>query len=255
MLKMYYIMVPASGSSAGVEPITAAFTFCSRCGVHVLHAPSAHSNMIDVNVDCLNTDKKWTLSEQKENLSYGVPLPDQWKDNFDTINEADEYARDDFFALGPMANSIVSDEDSRSMQESWSLPTPKELKMDSTVVSPGTPSTSSTSGTGSHLAARVRSFGMEDSRTGSEDSDHHIAAPPVLKLPPAANLNLRLPPPIETGLSLSPGSEISASNTTPMMRDQLKYYMSKHVSSSGKKHTPPLSAPTQRTTETGEINE
>lgn len=233
ILKIYYVLVPAAASALGVEPKTAAFTFCSRCGVHILHAPNAFSNMIDVNVDCLDAGTKWLMSKHKRNLSQGVPALDQWKRHTGTIDsdDADYDGRSGFLLSDPLTMELGNGEDARSVQGNWRLVTPKSLTVDPTMVSPGTPSTSSTSGTDGQLAVHERSFGMEDSR--GVDLEHAITSPALRKLAPTSRL--RLPPPLET--SLSEGNETIESTTTPQMRDQLKYYMSKHVSTSGKKAT------------------
>lgn len=231
MLKIYYVLVPAATSALGVEPNTAAFTFCSRCGVHILHAPNALSNMVDVNVDCLDAGTKWLMSKHKRNLSQGVPALDQWKRPTGTIDsdDADFDGRSGFLLNDPLTMELGNGEVARSMQGNWRLVTPKSLTVDPTMVSPGTPSTSSTSGTDGQLAVHERSFAMEDS--GGVDLEQAVSSPTLLNLPQTSRL--RLPPQIEA--SLSEGDETIGSTTTPQMRDQLKYYMSKHVSTSGKK--------------------
>jgi hypothetical protein len=242
MLQMYYVAVPANGASPGVTPITAAFTFCSRCGVHVIHAPSARSIFLDVNVDCLDT--KWKLSKKKENLSHGVFMSDQWDSQESTMRELDFASRDHFFSAGPLTalTGAEDDDDFHPTTESWvsSTTTLKEIKQQQELMmSPGTPTTVSTVGTGSHnLTAPTRSFESRDFGTGSDGS-----VSLGLELPPAATS--RLPPPIDTSLSGNEAGPLSttSSHATPMMRDQLKYYMSKHVSTSGsKKRTSPLTS-------------
>ena len=225
---MYYIAVPACGSTLGVEPIIAAFTFCSRCGVHVLHAPSAHSNMIDVNVECLDTATNWSLSKTKQNLSQGEPALVQQKHHFEIVcdDDGDENVPIELFAHGRLSTELENGEDARSPKETWQLPTPKLLKMDSTPLAPGTPSTSSTSCTERQFPSHLQPNGREDS--GGEDSDHVIASPPLLKLPPSVRSHV--PTPIDT--SHCAGNETVESIATPQMRDQLNYYIGKHVTSS-----------------------
>lgn len=57
-----------------------AHSFCSRCGVHFLHAPNSHSSALDVNVDCLETeDIKLQATNQKMlYLSAGIRVRGQW---------------------------------------------------------------------------------------------------------------------------------------------------------------------------------
>lgn len=44
-------------SSKGDEIIIAAHTFCSRCGVHIFRAPNSHTDLLEVNVNCLSDDE------------------------------------------------------------------------------------------------------------------------------------------------------------------------------------------------------
>ena len=57
-----------------------AHSFCSRCGVHFLHAPNSHSAALDVNVDCLETaDIKLAVTPEKvDNLALGSHVFGQW---------------------------------------------------------------------------------------------------------------------------------------------------------------------------------
>jgi hypothetical protein len=233
---MYYVSVPASGSSLGVAPDTAAFTFCSRCGVHVLHAPNAQSNMLDVNVECLDTATSWSLSKTKHNLSQGVPALGQWKHHFEVVgnDEGDESLPIDLFTNELMTAELENGGGTRSPKETWKLPTPKLLKMDSIPVSPGTPSTSSTSCAESHFPAHPHLNRM-DNPCGKE-LDEVVASPPLLKLPPS--VRSQVPKPVD--ISHAAGIDGVESIATPKMRDQLNYYIGKHVtsSSSNKGNTP-----------------
>lgn len=235
-LKMYYVSVPASGSTLGVAPDTAAFTFCSRCGVHVLHAPNANSNMLDVNVECLDTATNWSLSKTKHNLSQGVPASGQWKHHFEDVcsDEGDENLSIALSTNGLMTTEFGNGEGTRSPKETWRLPTPKLLKIDSIPVSPGTPSTSSTSCAESQFPAHPHLNRMDN--TGGEEHDEVVTSPPLLKLPPSVRSQVSTP----VDISHAAGIEGVESIATPKMRDQLNYYIGKHVtsSSSSKGNTP-----------------
>lgn len=245
MLQMYYILVPAKGSATGVTPITAAFTFCSRCGVHVVHAPSAQSNMLDVNVDCLDSDD-WKRSKTKDNLSQGVSVADQWEQRDEnTISDTDFESGVHFFSSGPLTALTGGESDFRPINDGWRSQFSKDKLNPTLMTDPGTPNTVSTGGTGSHtLLAPARLYEGQDA--GSENSSSLS-----LELPPTAIS--RLPPPIDTSMTPSAAEESKSSHTTPMMRDQLKYYMSKHVSpTSGKKRSSPVLSTTPTVTATVE---
>ncbi|CAB9515426.1 Glutathione-dependent formaldehyde-activating enzyme [Seminavis robusta] len=76
LVKMYYVNKPSSVSPQALD--TGAHSFCSRCGVHFLHAPNSRSTALDVNVDCLHLDGPIKVCGKTTNLSVGVPVPDQW---------------------------------------------------------------------------------------------------------------------------------------------------------------------------------
>ena len=186
--------------------------------------------MLDVNVECLDSASKWSLSKVKQNLSQGVPALDQGKHHFQVDNgdDGDENVQIEFFSSGPLTAELGNGGDPRST-EIWQLPTPKLLKMDSTPLSPGTPSTSSTSCTERQFQGHSQTNGRDD--PGGEDSEQAIASPPLLNLPPS--FRQIIPMPIES--SHSAGTESIESITSPQMRDQLNYYIGKHVTSSPSK--------------------
>lgn len=65
--------------------ILGAHSFCSRCGVHILHAPNSQSTSIDINVDCLNQDivklKPLVGSVTAGDFDTGIAVPGQWDQN------------------------------------------------------------------------------------------------------------------------------------------------------------------------------
>jgi hypothetical protein len=201
-LQMYYVSV-LDGSEYGVEPTMGAHTFCSKCGVYLLHAPNPDSNMLHVNVTCVEDAKVIVSETEKADLSAGVPVENQWEED-DTRDDLHE--RTSAWAWGNSQDipdaSVQSDVSSKGM------------------ASPGTPSTVETVGTDSMTSMmRWRSLALDhnDSATsvGSESSE-----PSLKVLPP---LNTSLSRNLETPASLT------TPTTTPMMRDQLKYYMRKHL--------------------------
>jgi hypothetical protein len=207
---MYYVSVPAiSGAEYGIEPTVGAHTFCSRCGVHILHATNPDSDVLHVNVSCVEKAKTNLSWSQRPELSSGVPVANQWEEE-DTRDDTNERT-----GAPPWENAQeIPDASVQSMQSDVS-------SKHSGIVSPGTPSTVETMGTDSILCTmRWRSSGLEhhDSAisVGSESSE-----PLSNLLPP---LNTSLPSTLE-----SPASVTTTPTTTPMMREQLKYYMRKHL--------------------------
>jgi hypothetical protein len=145
LLKAYYIFVPARGSKMGVEPETAAFTFCSHCGTHILHAPSSHTNMLDINAECLDAGFIWSLSKTKHNLSHGVPCANQVLSHFPSTNfDTPDEIQSAIHASFPSQKYNEFNE-SRQHVTSVRLPKPSKANIHAKVTSPGTPSTSSTS--------------------------------------------------------------------------------------------------------------
>lgn len=77
---MYYVNKDASRSSKRNDAEVGAHSFCSRCGVHFLHAPNSRSKAIDVNVDCLNQmELKIKAARKRVNLAAGISVADQWE--------------------------------------------------------------------------------------------------------------------------------------------------------------------------------
>jgi hypothetical protein len=143
----------------GVEPETAAFTFCSQCGTHILHAPSSHSTILDVNTECLDAGSRWSLSKDKHNLSQGVPCSDQVLPHYPST----DFVKDDEIESvmhASFPNSKYGEFHQAGQHvASVRLPTPTTSKVHAKVVFPGTPSTSSTSITAS-IPYNGQSFGI-----------------------------------------------------------------------------------------------
>lgn len=238
VLKMYYIQVPAGKESSGVEPDLAAFSFCSRCGVHILHAPNPNSTHLDVNVDCLDSDEKRKLvfSDQKLNFSVGVPVvSDEWNEKDELLDEFSEAETSRLITFGHMMNN-VAEEGCSSIDENHSLQgslyersvssTPHSFqKVQSNTWHPGTPSTVATNSMDSGHTSRIQPYTLADGGISIDGSE-------------TSSMGLR----VSTGLTntlrvtTEDDSPRLTPSTTPMARDQLKYYISKHVSS-GKKNS------------------
>ena len=94
-MKMYYYVkknnnnskYSSQGKSGKGSDDAGAHSFCSRCGVHFLHAPNSRSSALDVNVDCLYRDDSSVQIKvrpgKKTNLSSGTPLLGQWDEEIE----------------------------------------------------------------------------------------------------------------------------------------------------------------------------
>lgn len=243
---MYYIQVPAGKSTPGVEPDLAAFSFCSRCGVHILHAPNPQSTHLDINVDCLDANKqrKVIFSDQKLNFSVGVPVvSEEWNEKDELLDEFSEIETTSrLITFGHMVNSVAEegcssiDEDhsfheNQSYQESLNersvSSTPHSfLKTQSLSWHPGTPSTVAANSMDSGNTSRIQHYALTDGGISIDGSE-------------ISSTGMRVSPRLASTLSVSTENGDSprlTSSTTPMVRDQLKYYISKHVSKTEKKN-------------------
>jgi len=235
VLKMYYIQA-LSDLSNGVDPTNAAFSFCSRCGVHMLHAPSSHSSYLDVNVDCLDSDRrrKLNFSSGEEDLSTGVPIVDQWREKDDSLDEQSEIDTSRLLLFGQTLSGSIdgsaSAEERQYLQERWISSTPQSFQknLPSTWL-PETPSTVAASSNESYQTNRIQSDIIEDGGIFCGGSDTSSTRQPVSFRESSVTSK------INSTTDDSP--QTSSSRTTPMMRDQLKYYISKHVSMA-RKSTP-----------------
>jgi len=226
---MYYVNVPAKGH--GVEPVVAAHSFCCQCGVNILHAPNSLSTELDVNVSCLEKSDVQVIRTKQNTMSGGIPVSGQWQnphdlkmgDQFEGISE-DE---DDEFEVQHDTGSIQSmhqrmDDRKRPITPDW----------------PGTPSTIGTSATENTLAAsRVKSFGLDHGSVASSDDLDSIIlgsnslGPPMARRLASSSASVTS---LASGRSIvsSPARSIMTEATTPILRNQLKQYMSKHLAQS-----------------------
>jgi hypothetical protein len=238
-LQIYYVSVPAGAAERnGVEPTVGAHTFCSQCGVHILHAASPNSDTLHVNVSCVdqhgNNKPRIQWNQRTASLSGGVPVPRQWEAEEDVEERRNTWSTMESEDDGTLESSSKLDENPETLDgitpsdHSWKSATADPSP------SPGTPSTVGTVGTDSIVSAmRYRSLALEQQDASSEEDSESL--PTFTKRP--------LLPPLSTssrsvgGVADSP-SRKTPTTTTPMMRDQLKYYMSKHLPSATEKPTP-----------------
>jgi hypothetical protein len=90
----YYVNRPQpshpSLQSPTVNDDAGAHSFCSRCGVHFLHAPNSRTTALDVNVDCLERHGGARIKVRpgkKTDLSTGAPLLGQWEEENEGLNQ------------------------------------------------------------------------------------------------------------------------------------------------------------------------
>eukprot|EP00546_Thalassionema_frauenfeldii_P021030 CAMPEP_0178904962 /NCGR_PEP_ID=MMETSP0786-20121207/5988_1 /TAXON_ID=186022 /ORGANISM="Thalassionema frauenfeldii, Strain CCMP 1798" /LENGTH=267 /DNA_ID=CAMNT_0020576471 /DNA_START=25 /DNA_END=828 /DNA_ORIENTATION=- len=237
--------VKTGKSSQGVEPDLAAFSFCSRCGVHILHAPNPQSTHLDINVDCLDSNKqrKVVFSDQKLNFSVGVPVvSEEWNEKDELLDEFSETSR--LITFGHMVNSVAEEgcssiDENHSFHENQSYQeslhersvssTPYSLlKTQSPSWHPGTPSTVAANSMDSGHTSRIQPYHLTDGGISIDGSE-------------TSSTGMRVSPRLASTLGVSTENDDSprlTSSTAPMVRDQLKYYISKHVSKSeGKNET------------------
>eukprot|EP00586_Coscinodiscus_wailesii_P007427 CAMPEP_0172491658 /NCGR_PEP_ID=MMETSP1066-20121228/22534_1 /TAXON_ID=671091 /ORGANISM="Coscinodiscus wailesii, Strain CCMP2513" /LENGTH=489 /DNA_ID=CAMNT_0013260819 /DNA_START=169 /DNA_END=1638 /DNA_ORIENTATION=+ len=105
-LGVYYVTLPSSSdgqsSNSSDDVITAAHTFCKRCGVPILRAPDSNRNRVEVNANCLDLsvvegDNNTPVVSFKEgderSLAAGMPLSHQWNREITTATAERESHR------------------------------------------------------------------------------------------------------------------------------------------------------------------
>jgi hypothetical protein len=250
LVNMYYVN---KSTPKGKDSEIGAHSFCSRCGVHFLHAPNSRSNALDVNVDCLNQmDAKIKSSRKTVNLSAGVSVEDQWEDQDNSHRYPATIAEEKspmapFNQSSPFAAYRNHPVMRGPLQQDWdrldsvtddgtiSLVFPGDSKN-----SPDTPSTVytnqesqlSSNGVPPTLTLDTRAF-PNDSESVVSLSSVRSGYPPLpqssssLRASSAAFENAFL------GLSSPPSHSAISPSTTPLVRHHLNTYLKKHMSSSG----------------------
>ena len=228
---MYYVNMPCKGH--GVEPITSAHSFCCQCGVNILHAPNSKSDELDVNVSCLDKANVQVIRTQHNLLSGGFPLAGQWEqpqvnskrnETFGPVISEDE---DDEFEV-QQETSMIRLSLHQQLGENQRLVTPE---------CPGTPSTIGTSATeNTHAVLSVRPMGWDHgSVASSEDLDStvesvsHGLGPPLGRRLVGSSVSSSLSRRSGISTTTTTAKSILSEATTPIMRNQLKQYMSKHL--------------------------
>lgn len=275
-LGVYYVTLPppAEEDCVGDDLVTAAHTFCKRCGVPILRAPDSTGNCLEVNANCLDLPvgegetSVFFKETDERGLAAGMPISSQWDKN----NHNPHFPMTEpLIPPAARANRAFTSRRSRRTkkslaQHSLTIPSPRSSshRITSTASLGGrmppqdspTPTTLSTSSTTaqsvsyyschtSPAAAVRRSNGigggassttspLYDQETSSIETSPSSPPPsPPLDTVPAMGISnwavgpsLRSPsvPSVETL-----GKKKKSAVDEPLVRDQLKYYMKKHL--------------------------
>lgn len=266
-----------------------AHSFCRRCGVHILYAPSSQSSKLEINVDC-SDDVPQTRSRPTErgcnnqkvkvdnivddqSVSAGVALPGQWKQpQLQYPPRPHELKgmlmRHQLFKPqnGESGGAMAANTEHTAPISLKAAPatdllcrweSPVEAKQHLTNLQPpDTPSTIATSCDGLSaptISHQGQPSGGDASSSFAEDmlssasSSSACDGDEVVQNDLASNLawnedeqndtHTCNPSPLSHHSNLSADVTVSTSSLTsatsianPMLRDQLKYYMSRHIS-------------------------
>jgi len=198
---------------------TGAHAFCGRCGVHILYAPCKNSPTLYLNVNCMAEGiRKLRSTNTLATISDGTAVEGQWDDQLSTISEVS--AESTFMKRLYSQESALSvdsgDWKSYSLYDANdSLKTPGA----STEAYPVTPATPST----------VDSFTAADSQMSSvrlptSDQDS-------LATDSGSTISLNPPPQSSMQRTPLPSSKPQPGFASPQIRDQMKYFMRKHLAS------------------------
>ena len=204
-----------------------AHAFCTRCGVHVLYAPSKESPTVEINVGCLSAGiRKLRVANSNDNcLSEGVAFGGQWDDQLSTISEGHPHVVDVSSRLFHSPTEIFRHDSLSTYASSEDKLNYKryERKDDDT---PSTPSTIVTSSDSYLSSIRVQSMDQDSSiietasttTFGSCSQGLETASLPISF--DKNNSNVRM-------------ARHEASNNaagSPQIQNQMRYYMRKHLS-------------------------
>jgi hypothetical protein len=211
-LRTYYV-VSQQSSSRG------AHAFCERCGVHILYAPCKNSPTVRINVNCVAEGiRKVRMVSAPKTISDGAPVEGQWDDQLSTISEVTGESR--FMHQLQLAESTLSNgsNDWKGYQlydrnEEFQSPDYMAHKS-SFPVTPGTPST-------------VDSF-------AASDSQFSALIIPAVEQDSIATETESTGSSTQVSNSTKPTRNCQQATGTPQLRDQMRYFMSKHLSSSTK---------------------
>jgi len=272
---MYYVQKKAPQSpqklwknnSSSNNDEVGAHSFCSRCGVQILHAPNSHSTALDVNIECLYKGEakfQLMLSQEKVakkvDLSAGTFVIGQW-DGAEQDNGFNSYPATIAEEMMPERSPFGAYKQHPLLRPQSDFETLDDYYDDDTAdvmlaSIPGTPSTVQTSQTGS-LVSSYRTNGVPptltvDTSDGNGDADNSVVSFassrscfPSLSSTPALKTQHsgHSLPPIPLASPDGDGAIKSAvlPGTTALARHQMKHFMRKHMST-----TTPKSAVTPK---------
>jgi len=253
---MYYVNKTSMQKPKGPDEV-GAHSFCSRCGVHFLHAPNSHSSALDVNVDCLETQdiKLKAAAEKIPYLALGSSVLGQWSGREgdglhqlgypDTISEENPpimfppVQKTQPFAGYNNGNHPLMRHQSGKNSNRLRLDSFDETIDDSTIdlVFPGSekmgqqpPSTPSTVRT-----SQTESFQSDSMRSGvpptlTLDTNYNTDMESVISMTSARSCFPALSSANSAEVGQQPSAQISPA-TTALAREQMQKYMKKHMSS------------------------
>jgi hypothetical protein len=196
-----------------------AHAFCERCGCHILFAPSRSSTRLLINVNCIDEGiRKIKVVDTKSSLSNGLPLERQWDDQLTTISEV---AHDAHIQVN-QAQSQFRNLDSLSTEGSNEWKLYDELdKLEPTAWKSYYPT--------SRTPTTVSSF-------TAPPTDSDTQSLPAIRIPHGISdtASIMTESDVFSVTHSEFGLGASTSKPLPILRDQMKYYMKKHVSPSAK---------------------
>ena len=136
-LSVYYVNLAETESG----PVVAAHTFCSRCGVHILRAPNANTDKLEVNTNCLedrNNVKEVKVEGNLNDMSLGCGKALESRLRRHPVNPNHGL-------------HVVKDDDSSWMEDEEFLRTIEKRQIPSKIYKSGTPGTSATTSSSTFL--------------------------------------------------------------------------------------------------------
>lgn len=219
-LKTYYVFTDDGQDRGG-------HVFCERCGCHVLFAPSRNSPLLLVNVNCMDAGiRKIRVVDQNSSLSPGAPFG-QWDDQMTTISEVTRDPQIMSHSSAQLRYEAMSDTSSE-----WKLYDEVERldpsKQRAYFAPPQTPTTVS-SYTGTNVESDTKS--LPPYTIQQKGSDYETI------MTESDFFDSRSEIPFGDRSVASAAPSISSKHL-PTIRDQMKYYMKKHSSTTS--NTPSL---------------
>jgi hypothetical protein len=196
-----------------------AHAFCGRCGVHILYAPCKNSPTLYLNVDCMTEGiRKLRSTDTPATISDGAAVEGQWDDQLSTISEVSAESESTFLKrLYSQESAMSIDTNDWTTYSLYDANDALKTPGASDQAYPVTPSTPSTVDSFTATDSQVSSLRMtttdQDSLATESDSTISLNAPPK----PAME---RTP---------LPASQPRLAFASPQIRDQMKYFMRKHL--------------------------